>query len=176
MLSLLDWRDRWAAAGRSALPVIPSHLETRALGAAMERVRAEGLDRVVARHRAAARATRAALAPLGLEPWARQMSEAASVATLVRAPAEGAMALVEAARQAAAELAAPIGRPGPLAERAVRVSHTGRRAGLTTVWSAVAALARGLTSLGYATDLEAALAGATETWYAAFGPARERGS
>ncbi len=68
------------------------------------------------------------------------------------------------------------GPPGPLAERAVRVSHTGRRAGLTTVWSAVAALARGLTSLGYATDLEAALAGATETWYAAFGPARERGS
>lgn len=37
-LSLRDWRDRWADAGRSALPVIPVHLETRALGAAMTRV------------------------------------------------------------------------------------------------------------------------------------------
>jgi aspartate aminotransferase-like enzyme len=170
VLSLLDWRDHWAGAGRSVLPVIPSHLETRALGAAMERVRAEGLDRVVARHRAAARATRAALVPLGLEPWVREASEAASVATLVRAPAEGAPALVKAAREAAEELAAPIGpAPGPLAERAVRVSHTGRRASLTTVWSALAALARGLGSLGYEADLEAALAGATDAWYAALG-------
>ena len=34
VLSLLDWGDRWAGAGRASLPVIPSHLETRALGAA----------------------------------------------------------------------------------------------------------------------------------------------
>ncbi len=114
VLSLLDWRDRWTGAGRSALPVIPSHLETRALEAAMERVRAEGLDRVVARHRAAASATRAALAPLGLEPWARQATEAASVATLVRAPAGGARALVTASLAAAPELGAPIApAPGP---------------------------------------------------------------
>jgi aspartate aminotransferase-like enzyme len=170
VLSLLDWKDRWADAGRSVLPGIPAHLETRALGAAMERARAEGLDRVVARHRAAARATRAALAPLGLEPWARDASEAASVATLVRAPAEGAQALVRAARAAAGELAAPIGpAPGALADDALRVNHTGRRADLMVVWSALAALARGLGSLGRPADLAAAVAVATDAWYAALG-------
>ncbi|MGA3221730.1 MAG: aminotransferase class V-fold PLP-dependent enzyme [Acidimicrobiales bacterium] len=177
VLSLLDWRDRWSGAGRSVLPVIPAHLETRALGAAMERVRAEGLDRVVARHRAASAATRAGLAPLGLEPWARQVAEAASVATLVRAPAEGARVLVSASLAAAEELAMPIGTaPGPLAADALRVNHTGKRATLTTVWSALAALARGLGSLGHEADLAAALAAATDTWYATIGVGAENGA
>lgn len=167
VLSLLDWRDRWSGAGRSVLPVIPAHLETRALGAAMARVQAEGLDRVVARHRAAARATRAALAPLGLEPWARQSGEAASVATVVRAPSEGAAALVQAALAAAEDLLAPLSTaPGSLATEALRVNHTGKRATLPSVWSALAALARGLGTLGHDTDLPAALAISTSTWYA----------
>ncbi len=166
VLSLLDWRERRSGAGRSVVPVVTGHLETRALGAAIERVGAEGLDRVVARHRAASAATRAALAPLGLQPWARQPGEAASVATLVRAPAEGARALVSASLAAADELAVPIGTaPGPLAGDALRINHTGRRAALTTVWGAVAALARGLGSLGHDADLATALATATETWY-----------
>jgi aspartate aminotransferase-like enzyme len=166
VLSLLDWRDRWAAAGRCALPVIPAHLETRALGAAMARVQAEGLDTVVARHRAAARATRAALLPLGLRPWARQSGEAASVATVVRAPSEGAGALVQAALAAAEELSAPLSTaPGSLATEALRVNHTGRRATLPSVWSALAALARGLVVLGHDADLAAALSIATSTWY-----------
>jgi len=166
VLSLLDWRDRWAGAGRSVLPVIPAHLETRALGAAMARVQAEGLDRVVARHRAAALATRAALVPLGLEPWARNSSEAASVATVVRAPAEGAAALVQAALGAAEDLSAPLSvAPGSLATDALRVNHTGRRATLPSVWSALAALAKGLGTLGHDADLAAALAIATSTWY-----------
>jgi aspartate aminotransferase-like enzyme len=167
VLSLLDWRDRWAAAGRSVLPVIPAHLETRALGAAMARVQAEGLDRVVARHHAAARATRAALVPLGLEPWARQDSEAASVATVVRAPSEGAGPLVRAALAVADDLAAPLSAaPGSLANEALRVNHTGRRANLPSVWSALTALAKGLVVLGYEADLPGALAIATSTWYA----------
>ena len=70
VLSLLDWRDLWVATDRSVFPFVPSHLETRALGACMDRVAREGIDRVIARHRAAAAATRAALAPLGLEGWA----------------------------------------------------------------------------------------------------------
>ena len=169
VLSLLDWRDRWAGAGRSVLPVIPAHLETRALGAAMARVQAEGLDRVVARHRAAARATRAALVPLGLEPWARQSGEATSVATVVRAPSEGAAALVQAALAASEDLAAPLSTaPGSLASDALRVNHTGRRANLPSVWSALTALARGLDVLGHEADLAAALSIATSTWYGSF--------
>jgi aspartate aminotransferase-like enzyme len=166
VLSLLDWRDRWAGAGRSVLPVIPAHLETRALGAAMARVQTEGLDRVVARHRAAARATRAALAPLGLQPWARESSEAASVATVVRAPSEGAAALVQAALAASEDLLPPLSTaPGSLALDALRVNHTGRRATLPSVWSALTALARGLGVLGHDADLAAALSIATSTWY-----------
>jgi aspartate aminotransferase-like enzyme len=170
VLSLLDWRDRWAGAGRSVLPVIPAHLETRALGAAMARVQTEGLDGVVARHRAAARATRAALVPLGLEPWARQSGEAASVATVVRAPSEGAAALVQAALAASEDLSPPLSTaPGSLASDALRVNHTGRRATLPSVWSALAALARGLEVLGHDADLAAALSVATSAWYASVG-------
>jgi aspartate aminotransferase-like enzyme len=135
----------------------------------MARVQAEGLDRVVARHRAAARATRAALVPLGLEPWARQSGEATSVATVVRAPSEGAAALVQAALAASEDLAAPLSTaPGSLASDALRVNHTGRRATLPSVWSALTALARGLDVLGHDADLAAALSIATSTWYGSF--------
>jgi aspartate aminotransferase-like enzyme len=166
VLSLLDWRDRWVVAGRSVLPVIPSHLETRALGAAVRRALSEGLDGVVGRHRAAAAATRAALGPLGLQPWVAQLDGPASVATLVRAPAEGASALVSASVAGWRDGAVPISRaPGSLAEQALRVNHTGRRASLPVVWSAIGALAGGLRSLGYQADLGAGLARASDTWH-----------
>ena len=168
VLSLLDWRDRWVAAGRSVLPVIPSHLETRALGAAVRRALTEGLDGVVSRHRAAAAATRAALAPLGLHPWVAQPRESASVATVVRAPAEGARALVRASTAGWPDGSVPVSiAPGRLAEQAIRVDHTGRRASLPVVWSAIAALAGGLASLGYEVDLGAGLATAARTWHSA---------
>ena len=109
---MLDWKDRWLEAGRSVLPVIPSHLETRALGAAVDRALSEGLGAVVVRHRSAAAATRAALAPLGLQPWARRPDEAAAVATLVRAPAPGPVAIARACRAAAPDGAATI-TPAP---------------------------------------------------------------
>jgi aspartate aminotransferase-like enzyme len=167
VLSLLDWRDHWVAAGRSVLPVIPSHLETRALGAAVRRALSEGLGGVVARHRAAAAATRAALAPLGLQPWVASPGESASVATLVRAPAEGARALVRASTAGWPDGAVPLSvAPGSLAEQALRVNHTGSRAGLPAVWSAIAALAGGLASLGYEADLGAGLGAATRAWHA----------
>jgi hypothetical protein len=55
--------------------------------------------------------------------------------------------------------------PGRLATDALRVNHTGRRATLPSVWSALAALAKGLGNLGHDADLAAALAIATSTWY-----------
>jgi aspartate aminotransferase-like enzyme len=161
VLSLLDWRDDWVGAGRSSLPVIPAHLETRALGAAMERVAKEGLCNTVARHRAASAATRAALGPLGLQPWVREPADATSVATLVRSPVPGPQALLAAVY----DTAAPIGAaPGALAQEALRVNHTGANASLTSVRSAVAALAQGLRALGHQADLGAAIALANEAW------------
>lgn len=169
-LSLLDWRDRWVLTGRSVLPVIPSHLETRALGAAAGRALSEGLEGIVARHRAAAAATRAALAPLGLHPWVGQPDEAASVASVVRAPTEGASTLVRACVAGWHDGTVPITTaPGSLAEQAFRVNHTGRRANLAVVLSAVGALATGLRALGYRPDAGAALAAAADTWNSTIG-------
>jgi aspartate aminotransferase-like enzyme len=166
VLSLLDWRDRWVLAGRSVLPVLPSHLETRALGAAAARALSEGMDGIVARHQAAAAATRAALPPLGLQPWISQPDEAAAVATLVRAPAEGAGELVRACMDNWRDGAAPISAaPLSLASQALRVNHTGRRANLAAVWSAVGALAGGLRSFGHNPDLGAALTAASDAWH-----------
>jgi aspartate aminotransferase-like enzyme len=172
VLSLLDWRDRWIGSDRAVLPSIPSHLETRALGAAMGRVADEGLEGVVARHRAAGAATRAALEPLGLVAWAQRPGEAASVATVVRAPAEGSEALAAAAALTyAARTAGPMGfggliavAPGPLARDAFRVNHTGRRANLAAVLMAVAELAESLRALGHQPDLGTALAVAAGAW------------
>jgi aspartate aminotransferase-like enzyme len=80
---------------------------------------------------------------------------------------------VNASLAAAQELPVAIATaPGPLAGDALRVNHTGRRAALTTVWSALAALARGLGSLGHDADLATALAVATDTWYATIGKGR----
>ena len=62
VLSLLDWRDSWVFTDRLTLPGIPNHLETKALGAAADRVAHKGLRAVVARHQAAAAAARAGLA------------------------------------------------------------------------------------------------------------------
>jgi aspartate aminotransferase-like enzyme len=166
VLSLLDWRDRWVLAGRAVLPVLPSHLETRALGAAAARAMSEGLDAIVARHQAAAAATRAALAPLDLKPWVEQPGEAASVATLVRAPAVGAGEFVRACMANWHDGVAPITvAPLSLSEQALRVNHTGRRANLATVWSAVGALAGGLRALGHAPDLGTALTTASDAWH-----------
>jgi aspartate aminotransferase-like enzyme len=166
VLSLLDWRDMWVETDRSSFPFVPSHLETRALGACIDRVAQEGMEKVIARHRAAGAAIRAALSPLGLQGWARP-SEAASVATLVRPPAEGSHALVTAAVANLPQAPSLISvAPPPLASEAIRVNHTGLLANLGAVSSAVEALANGMRTLGHDADLGAALAAAGETWSA----------
>ena len=164
-LSLLDWRERWQAAGRNVLWMIPNHLETRALGEAIERVGAEGLEHVVGRHRAAAAASRAALAPLGLTPLVASDEEAASIATLVKAPTAGAAALLNALATAAPRLNAPITlAPGSLAGEALRINHTGLGAALPDVLAAVVALAAGMAALGGRPDLAGALEAAVAAW------------
>lgn len=166
-LSLLDWRERWLATGRRRLPVIPSHLETRALGEALQRVAAEGLDRVVARHEAAAAAARAGVVRLGLRPWVQNDEEAAHVATLVAAPPGGGDELLAAAVAAFPAAPVPLSvAPGPLAPLALRIDHTGRRAMLGEVLTALVALAAGLAATSASPDLASALDAATSAWAA----------
>ena len=177
VLSLLDWRDRWVATDRSSLPVIPAHLETRALGEAVSRVAGEGLDNVVLRHRAASAAVRAGAAPLGLEPWVSEACDAAAVATVLRAGEDQPRALVSASLALSRGASVPISvAPGPLAADALRVNHTGRMATLPVVALAVVSLAQGLRSLGKRPDLPGALMAAEGAWSDAYSAAMVPGT
>lgn len=140
-LSLTDWRDLWLRTDRTTVPGTPSVLETRALSAALDRVAAEGLDAVIARHTAAARRAREGLTAIGLTPWQRGPEGFASVVTIVAIPddldpVEFTRAAVEAGGGLITE------GNGSLLGRVVRINHTGRQATPEAVDRALAGLAR----------------------------------
>lgn len=122
VLSVLDWRDAWLRTDRSVIPGLPSWLESRALALAVERVRAEGLATVNARHAAAAAATRAGVHALGLELWQRGAG-VAPVATAVRIPLGRREALQDGALGGI--LSAGV---GVLKGQLLRVNHYGQAA------------------------------------------------
>jgi aspartate aminotransferase-like enzyme len=143
MLSLLDLRHGWLDAGRSALLGTPGSLETRAFGQALRRVESEGTASVIARHRAAAAATRAGARALGLAPWIADDRAAATVVTTLAAPPGTTPTDLSArARRHGSRLLAPA--PGALADRVLRVGHTGRGADLAVVLGELTALAAAL--------------------------------
>ncbi|MEU1628997.1 aminotransferase class V-fold PLP-dependent enzyme [Streptomyces sp. NPDC020096] len=143
-LSLLDWKERWIDTGRTVLPHAPAQLEMLALEACLARIEETGRDEVIARHRAAAAATRAGVVALGdgIEPYVYQAHEAAQVATTVRTSAD-AREVVAAA--IAADPSLPlIAGGGALAEEMVRVNHYGRDAELSVVQRTLTGLAEAL--------------------------------
>ncbi|MFE0730528.1 pyridoxal-phosphate-dependent aminotransferase family protein [Streptomyces antibioticus] len=165
-LSLLDWKERWLDGGRKALPHAPAQLEMLGLEACVERIEADGLDTVTARHASAAAATRAGAVALGggLEPYVHEARDAAPVATTLRAPA-GAPASELVAHALAADPTLPLAAGGgaPAAEM-IRVNHYGPAATLATVRAALTALAAALTERGLATDLPTAVKAAETAW------------
>lgn len=178
VLSLLDWRDLWLGIGRASLPVIPHHLETRALGVALQRLAAEGLDQAVRRHRRARDAVRAGLRPLGLELHVADDAQAASVASIARVPdgSDPACLLAEAAAavQAGAQDRNPVDGAdlgliagpafGELSSLAIRLNHTGANAGLAPVLTTLACLGAALHASGEPADVTGALGAAAESW------------
>jgi aspartate aminotransferase-like enzyme len=165
-LSLLDWKERWIDGGRKALLHAPAQLEMLALEACVERIEAEGLETVMARHASAAAATRAGALALGggLEPYVYEAREAAPVATTLRAPAElDASELV--ARALASDPALPLAAGGgALAKEMVRVNHYGPDATRGAVQGCLAALGAALAEKGATTDPEAARRAAGDAW------------
>ncbi|MEU9142998.1 aminotransferase class V-fold PLP-dependent enzyme [Streptomyces sp. NPDC048349] len=160
-LSLLDWKERWIDGGRTALPHAPAQLEMLALEACLDRIADEGLSSVTARHAAAAAATRAGAAELGLPPYVGRAAEAAPVATTLRV-ADASLVVAKAlAADPQAPLAAGGGAP---AREMVRVNHYGAAASLPAVEAALTALAAAL-GAGPA----AAVAAAGAAWAAALG-------
>ncbi|MBB4791093.1 pyridoxal-phosphate-dependent aminotransferase family protein [Streptomyces nodosus] len=165
-LSLLDWKERWIDGGRRALLHAPAQLEMLALEACVERIEAEGLETVTARHRSAAAATRAGALALGggLEPYVHEARDAAPVATTLRAPAH-----LDASELVAKALAVDPGVPlaaggGSLAAEMIRVNHYGTAASATTVQASLAALGAALTDSGATPDVPAARRAVTQAW------------
>ncbi|MEU7045725.1 aminotransferase class V-fold PLP-dependent enzyme [Streptomyces varsoviensis] len=165
-LSLMDWKERWIDGGRTALPHAPAQLEMLALEQAADRVEADGLAAVIARHRAAAAATRAGVRTLGtLTPYVTRDADAAPVATTLRAPdGMDARELVAAAQAADANV--PVqAAAGDLAKEMIRVNHYGRAADRSVVLASLAALAEGLRALGAdASEAAAAAEAAGAAW------------
>ncbi|MGW3040831.1 pyridoxal-phosphate-dependent aminotransferase family protein [Kitasatospora sp. NPDC001159] len=158
-LSLLDWKERWTDAGRAVLPHAPAQLEMLALGACLDRIAADGLPAVIARHRAASAATRAGVRALGtLTPYVHEDAHAAPVATTLRTRA----GLHAAELAAALDPALPV-QPGggALAAEMLRVNHYGPAASLETVGACLTALATATKA-----DAEPALAAAETAWRA----------
>ncbi|MFK8909945.1 pyridoxal-phosphate-dependent aminotransferase family protein [Streptomyces sp. YS-3] len=165
-LSLLDWKQRWIDGGRKALLHAPAQLEMLALEACVERIEAEGLDVVMARHARAAAATRAGASALGggLRPYVRDARDAAPVATTLRVP-EGVDASELVARALAADPSLPlIAGGGALAKEMVRVNHYGADATEEAVRGSLAALGAALGERGVPADTEAALKAVSRAW------------
>ncbi|MFJ2885999.1 pyridoxal-phosphate-dependent aminotransferase family protein [Streptomyces sp. NPDC087305] len=165
-LSLLDWKDRWTDAGRTALPHAPAQLEMLALEACVERIDSEGLSTVIQRHATAAAATRAGALALGggLEPYVHKASEAAPVATTLRTPV-GVVASELVAKALSSNPALPLAAGGgALAKEMIRVNHYGVDATVEAVQGSLAALGAALAEQGASVDLEAARSAVESTW------------
>ncbi|MEU3713147.1 pyridoxal-phosphate-dependent aminotransferase family protein [Streptomyces catenulae] len=164
-LSLLDWKHRWIDGGRTALPHAPAQLEMLALEQAVDRVDAETLDTVIARHRAASAATRAGVRALGgLTPYVTRDEDAAPAATTLRTP-DGLDAREVVAAALTADGTVPVqAAAGTLATEMIRVNHYGRAADLSVVRSSLAALAAGLKAHGVTPDTAAATEAAESAW------------
>jgi aspartate aminotransferase-like enzyme len=160
ILSLLDHRRLWLDIGRGALPGMPSALEFWALRAALERVEAEGLPTLIARHVQAAEGTRSGLAALGLRPWVAP-GEASNLVTAARLPEHLTASQVLAAAGPAPGLSAGV---GSIAERLVRLNHTGSNASVEPVLANVVALGGALAGLGEQVDIGAAAQAVAEAY------------
>lgn len=176
-LSLLDWKERWIDGGRTALPHAPAQLEMLALQACVERIEAQGPEAVMARHAAAAAATRAGALALGggLEPYVYEARDAAPVATTLRTPPD-----VDAAELVARALESDPALPlaaggGALAGEMVRVNHYGPNAAPGAVQGCLAALGAALADRGLKADLEAARRAAGAAWARPTGPGLSAG-
>jgi aspartate aminotransferase-like enzyme len=157
-LSLLDWKERWIDGGRRALLHAPAQLEMLALEACVERIETVGLDTVIARHAAAAAATRAGVLALGggLEPYVHEAEDAAPVATTLRTPS-GVVASELVASALAADPTLPLAAGGgALAKEMIRVNHYGPDATREAVLGSLAALGAALADRGLRVDPEGA--------------------
>lgn len=154
-LSLPDLKANWLATGRGALPGMPSPIEFHTLEATLDRIEAEGIDAVIARHAVAGAASRAGLAALGLPTWVEERA-ASNLVTAAQLPAGIHQA---EALERLVPFGTGIGKAiGPGTERLLRLSHTGPRARFEPALANVVALGGALEALGADVNIGAAAA------------------
>jgi pyridoxamine--pyruvate transaminase len=153
-LSLLDYKQRWIDGGREAFPYTPSVVDVRGVHAALGELLEEGVEQSIARHAAAAAATRAGVQAMGLELWPRSEEYAANCVTAVRLPERiSTAALLALVRERYAVMLS--GGYGELKHELIRLGHMGPASRSLYPLVAVAALGRGLLDLGGQVDLAA---------------------
>ena len=155
-LSLLDIKKNWLDRGRGVPPGMPSPLEFWALDAALDRVMAEGLDALIARHQLAANASRAGLRALGTAPWIADDRSASALATAAQVPTGIDADQVIAMAAASGVLLTP--GFGEVRNRLVRLDHAGSKASFSAVLANVVAFGSALASLGETVDVGGAAA------------------
>ncbi|WP_337267204.1 pyridoxal-phosphate-dependent aminotransferase family protein [Oryzifoliimicrobium ureilyticus] len=153
----LDWYDK----GRGMLPGTPAPLEFFALEAALDRIEEESLEGLINRHVTAGIAARAGVSALGLLPFV-DAQNASNLVTAAPVPTGlSPVDVIEASRPLGIELSAGVGN---VANKIVRINHTGPRAVFETVLATVVGYGAALRKLGWHTDLGAATEAVTKAY------------
>jgi aspartate aminotransferase-like enzyme len=161
-LSLLDIKKNWLDRGRGVPPGMPSPLEFWALEAALDRVEAEGLDALIARHQLAANASRAGLRALGTAPWIADDRSASALATAAPVPTGIDVDQVIAMTAEWGVVLTP--GFGEVSNRLVRLDHAGAKANFSAVLANVFAFGSALARLGEKVDVGAAAQAITSVY------------
>lgn len=161
-VSLLDWRETWLASEGKKFPYTPSVSDVNGVHAAIAECLDQGVEAVIDRHAAAARACRAGAEAMGLELWPRSHDYAANCVTAIRCPeGVGVAATLAHIRERYGVMLS--GGYGELTEKVFRIGHMGTGSRSLYPLVSVAALARGLADLGVAVDVGAAAAATLES-------------
>lgn len=152
ILSLADLRA-WVDGGSGALPGTPAPLEFFAMEAALDRLEAEGIEQIIARHEKAASATRAGLSALGASLWVPAL-QASNLVTTISAPTDvEPTSVIRFAAGLGVDLTAGVGTG---LSRLIRLNHTGPRATFQTVLANVVTYGEALQQAGLPADVGAA--------------------
>ncbi|WP_353987321.1 pyridoxal-phosphate-dependent aminotransferase family protein [Ruicaihuangia caeni] len=151
-VSLVDWKLKWKQ--NEAFPYTPSVSDVHGVESVLDQVLEEGLEQAIARHAAAARATRAGVRAMGLELWAASDEIAADCVTSVRLP--DSVDHVEARTHIRNNYGVMLSS-GQGAGNLLRLAHMGPSARGMYPIVGLAAMGQGLRDLGMQVDIGAGI-------------------
>jgi pyridoxamine--pyruvate transaminase len=162
-MSMLDFKERWLCEKETrSFPYTMFTNEVVALDDTLNQVFEEGLDNMIARHKAAARMARAGVKGMGLSLWANSEEICGSGATAVRAPAG--VDEVKLRRHLYDKYRITIsGGFRELKGKLFRLGHMGPTANPAYVAMQLAMVEKSLHDIGYPAELGSGVGAALET-------------